>query len=91
MVEIECGVLVLICQLSDVGKGRLNSKETGVCLVYCVDVCYFLRLFQGDGSSTESLGTSIFCPHAELLPGPLFLWRECGGTVSVDWVACGEG
>ena len=30
----------VFCQLSDVGKGRLNSEKTRVCLVYCVDVCH---------------------------------------------------
>ena len=59
-------------QLFDMGKGRLDSKETRICLI-CVDVCYFLRLCQGDGSFAESLGTTILWPHAKLLPRPLFL------------------
>ena len=64
------GFLVLICQLSDVGKGRLNSKRTRICLIYCVVFCY-LRLCQGDGSFTKSLGTNILWPHAKLLPASI--------------------
>ena len=33
-------------QLSDVGKGRLNSEKTRVCLVYCVGVCYLKVLLR---------------------------------------------
>ena len=32
--------VLFFCQLSDMGKGRLNSEKPRVCLVYCVDVCY---------------------------------------------------
>ena len=35
---------VLICQLSDMGKARLNSKKTRICLIYCAFLSSFEAL-----------------------------------------------
>ena len=72
--------MVLICHLSDVGKGQLSSKKTRICLIYCV-VFVILRLCQGDGSFTksESLGTNILWPHAKLLPASISFVESAEG------------
>ena len=78
-------------QLSDVGKGRLDSKKTCVCLIYCVVVFFvILRLCQGDGSFTKSLGTNIFLATCKTVAGLYFFCRERGRTASVDCMACGK-
>ena len=33
-----------LCQLSDMGKGQLNSEKTRISLIYCVVVCYLWAL-----------------------------------------------
>ena len=78
-----------LCQLSDMGKGQLNSSKTPICLVYCVVVFCYVEALPRWWLFHRKPGDKYFVATCETVAGLYFLCRERGRTVSADCMACG--